>query len=88
MATEFVVTIAQADITEDYASQVADAVFAEIDRLEEELSRFRPGSDIWRINHLPAGGQCPIGLAATDCLLLAKAVHRETMGAFDITIGP
>ena len=88
MATEFEVIIAQDDVDATYAGQAADAVFAEIDRLEEELSRFKPGSDIWRINNLKAGRSCPIGLAALDCLQLAKAVHEETRGAFDITVGP
>ena len=88
MATEFEVIIAQDDVDAAYAGQAADAVFAEIDRLEEELSRFKPGSDIWRINNLKTGQSCPIGLAALDCLQLAKAVHEETRGAFDITIGP
>jgi thiamine biosynthesis lipoprotein len=88
MATEFEVMIAQEDVSASYAGQVADALFAEVDRIEEELSRFRQGSDIWRINHLKAGQQCTVGLAARDCLALAKAVHRETKGAFDITVGP
>lgn len=88
MATEFEVTIAQEDVDAAYAAQVADAIFAEVDRLELELSRFRPGSDIWRINHLKAGERCPVGMATLDCLQLAKAVHQETAGAFDISIGP
>ena len=88
MATEFEVIIAQDDVDAAYAGQVADALFTEVDRLEEELSRFRPGSDIWRINHMKAGERCPVGMATADCLTLAKAVHSETGGAFDITVGP
>jgi thiamine biosynthesis lipoprotein len=88
MATEFEVVIAQEDVDAEYAGQVAHAVFAEVDRMEDELSRFRPGSDIWRINHLKAGERCPVGMATRDCLNLAKAVHQETGGAFDITVGP
>ncbi len=88
MATVFEVTIAQADIEEGYARSAADAVFAEIDRLEEELSRFRATSDICRISQLQAGESAAVGLAAWDCLSLSKAVHAETGGAFDITIGP
>ncbi|HSJ01831.1 MAG: FAD:protein FMN transferase [Verrucomicrobium sp.] len=88
MATVFEIIIAQEGIDSAYAGNVADAVFAEIDRLEDELSRFRPMSDIWRVNHLRKGEKAPVGLAATDCLSLAKAVHAETGGAFDITIGP
>ena len=87
MATEFELLIAQPEVDAAYARQVADAVFAEVDRLEDDLSRYKPGSDIWRINHLRAGEQCRIGMAARDCLQLAFAVHAETGGALDITIG-
>ena len=88
MATLFEVTIAQPDIDKNYAGSAADAVFAEIDRLEGELSRYQATSDIWRISQLRAGESATVGLAAWDCLSLSKAVHAETGGAFDITIGP
>lgn len=88
MATVFEVTIAQDDVDATYASSAAQAVFAEVDRLEEELSRFKPTSDIARISHLKKGESATVGLAAWDCLSLAKAVNSETQGAFDITIGP
>lgn len=88
MATQFELTIVQEDIEGSYAAQAAAAVWEEINRLELELSRFKPGSDIWRINHSKKGESCPIGLATLDCLQLAKAVHAETAGAFDITVGP
>lgn len=88
MATVFELIICQEDIDEPYAMQAAHAVFSEVDRLEEQLSRFLPGSDIWRVNNLQSGQSAPIGLAAIDCLSLSKAVHEETGGAFDITIGP
>lgn len=86
MATSFEVILAETDAT--YAAQAAEAVFAEIDRLEDELSRFRPTSDIWRLSQLKAGESLEVSLAVWDCLALAKAVHAETAGAFDITVGP
>jgi thiamine biosynthesis lipoprotein len=88
MATMFEIIIPEVDADETYASQASQAVFDEIDRLEDELSRFRATSDIWRINNLKAGQSTNIGLAANDCLSLAKAVHAESNGAFDITVGP
>lgn len=88
MATSFEVIIAQEDVDATYASQAALAVFSEIDRLEDELSRFRPTSEIARLNRLQAGQSLAVTLAAWDCLSLAKSVHAETGGAFDITIGP
>ncbi len=88
MATEFEVLISLEDVDGMQAAQAAHAVFEEIDRLELELSRFKPGADVWRINHLKAGANCRVGLATLDCLQLARAVHAETAGAFDITVGP
>ena len=88
MATTFEVIIWQDDIDATYAAQAASAVFDEIHRLEAELSRFRPSSDIYRLGHLKAGETLRVGLAAWDCLSLAKAVNASTSGAFDITIGP
>lgn len=88
MATTFEVVIAQADIDRNYAAQAADAVHREIARLEDELSRFRQSSDIWRLSQLQPGETTHVGLAAFDCLNLSKAVHDETGGAFDITMAP
>lgn len=88
MATTFDVIINHADADETYAAQAAQAVFQEIARLEDELSRFRASSDIYRLGQLQAGESLLVGMAAWDCLALAKAMHQETAGAFDITIGP
>ncbi len=86
MATAFEVILAGDDAL--YAAQAAEALFSEIHRLEDELSRFRPTSDIWRLAQLRAGESLNVSLAVWDCLSLAKAVHAETEGAFDITVGP
>jgi thiamine biosynthesis lipoprotein len=88
MATTFDVFINRDDADETYAAQAAQAVFQEIARLEDELSRFRASSDIYRLGQLKAGESIIVGMAAWDCLALAKAMHQETNGAFDITIGP
>ncbi len=48
MATIFEIIIVLDD--KDYGEQAAAAVFTEIDRLEDELSRFNPNSDISKIN--------------------------------------
>ena len=88
MATTFEVIIAQEDVDAVYAAQAAEAVFTEIARLEDELSRFRHTSDIFRLSQLRSGQSIGVSLAVWDCLSLAKAVHQETGGAFDITVGP
>lgn len=87
MATTFSVSIAQEDIDQNYASQAANAVRLEVERLEEELSRFKPSSEIWRLSLLKPGQRSRVTLATWDCLALAKAMYEETHGAFDITVG-
>ena len=89
MATTFEVIIAGSpEVDFLYASQAAEAIFTEIQRLEDELSRFRHGSYISQLNQLSAGESLSVSLAAWDCLSLAKTVFKESAGAFDITIGP
>jgi thiamine biosynthesis lipoprotein len=88
MATAFTVIIAQENVDATYASQASNAVRLEVERLEEELSRFKPTSEIWRLGQLQAGQRTRLSMAAWDCLSLAKALHQETLGALDITIGP
>jgi thiamine biosynthesis lipoprotein len=85
MNTVFEVHVAGADAR--YAAEAAHAAFALVDRLEGELSRFRPNSDITRINHLAAGESARVGEAALECLLIARHVYDLTDGAFDIAIG-
>ena len=70
-----------------YAAQAAQAAFDLIDRLEQELSRFRPNSDITRINHLAAGERTRVSVSAIECLVIARHVFDLTGGAFDVSIG-
>ena len=70
-----------------YAWQAAEAAFAEADRLEQELSRFVPTSDVARINALSAGQVIRVGIDAFECLQQAIRLYVETGGAFDVTVG-
>jgi len=85
MATVFEVYATHQD--ERYAAQAAQAAFDLVDRLENELSRFRSNSDIARVNHLTAGESARVGPAALECLLIARHLYDLTSGAFDISIG-
>jgi thiamine biosynthesis lipoprotein len=86
MATIYEIFIINEDAV--YAQQVAYAAFDELDRLEQELSRFLPNSDVTRINHLAAQQPLCLGIDAFECLKLSKRISEETNGAFDVTIGP
>ncbi len=85
MATTFEILILHEDAR--YAHQAAWEAFEELNRLEQELSRFIENSDISRINNLAAGQPLRIGPDTFECLQLCARMSTETEGAFDITIG-
>lgn len=70
-----------------YAQQAAWEAIKEIDRLENELSRFKPNSDISRINNLKLGEKIVLGADAFNCIGRSIELHIETHGAFNIACG-
>ncbi len=86
MATYFEAIIDEDNAT--YAGQAAQAVFAEVDRLETLLTRFRPTSDLSQVNRLKPGESVKVTLDLFECLAIAQEVHEKTGGAFDPTVGP
>ena len=85
MATVFEVYGEHED--ERYAAQAAQAAFDVVERLERELSRFLPNSDIGRVNHLAAGQSTRISASTMECLLIAGHGFALTAGAFDVSLG-
>ena len=85
MATVFELYIVEED--ETYAQQGAQAAFAEVDRLELEMSRFLSNSDISRLNDAEPGQTVALGMDSFECLCRAKEMFDKTGGAFDISIG-
>jgi thiamine biosynthesis lipoprotein len=85
MSTIFEAFVGEGDA--QYARQAAQAAFEEVDRLETDLSRFNPASDISHINQLAAGKAIRVGLDTFECLRVARRVWQDTGGAFDVTVG-
>jgi thiamine biosynthesis lipoprotein len=81
MATTF--QIFTAGRPADYARQAAAAAFRELDRLENELSRFIETSDIARANQLGPEESLVLGDDALQCLLGAAQISALTNRAFD-----
>ena len=84
MATTWGIVIGGED--GEYARTAAQAAFEELHRLQAELSRFDPGSDVSRISRLEAGQAVKVGLETFECLQAAARIHRETGGALDVTL--
>jgi thiamine biosynthesis lipoprotein len=83
MATEFQVRIAGEEKT--YAAQSAQAAFALTDKLESNLSRFRPNSEICQIAQLAPGETLRVSEPVFTCLEIAKMMELATRGAFSIS---
>ncbi len=60
--------------------------FAEVARLEDVLSTFRPGSEISRVNALAESRPVSVSRDTFDCVAAAIAAARRTGGAFDPTL--
>jgi thiamine biosynthesis lipoprotein len=67
----------------EYSRQAAAAAFRELDRLENELSRFIETSDIARANQLGRSASMVVGEDTLQCLLGAAQISALTDRAFD-----
>ena len=84
MACTFGLALVESDGV--YAERAARAAWEEVDRLEQELSRFAPLSDVAGIAGLQAGAELRLGPDVYECLDLAARLCQETGGAFDVTV--
>jgi thiamine biosynthesis lipoprotein len=70
-----------------YAQQAAWEAIKEIDRLENELSRFKPNSDISRFNNLKKGERTILSFDAFNCIKRGIELYETSHGAFNIACG-
>jgi thiamine biosynthesis lipoprotein len=73
---------------EGYLQSVTEAVFAEITRLEAQLSFYNPNSDISDLNRRAAAEPVTVEPRLFHLLEKAKALSEATGGAFDPTVAP
>ena len=71
----------------DEAAGVARECFAHLDYLENKLSRYIEGSDVWQINHMEDGQSLFLSEPTYECLRLALDIAQQTGGLFDVTLG-
>jgi thiamine biosynthesis lipoprotein len=69
------------------ALAIFTAALDEIDRLEQQLTVYRDGSEVSRLNRLAPLTAVPVEAGLFDLLALAEQIFRETGGAYDITAG-
>ena len=64
------------------------AVMAESEKLEGLLSRFRPDSDIGKLNTAAGEAWVKLSIDTFDLLSDAARYFERSRGSFDVTIGP
>jgi thiamine biosynthesis lipoprotein len=69
------------------ASEMAQAMLDEIDRLEGQLTVYRDSSEVSRLNARAADQPVRVEPNLFELLTLAAHLYRETDGAFDISVG-
>ncbi|HLJ95354.1 MAG TPA: FAD:protein FMN transferase [Gemmataceae bacterium] len=69
------------------ALAAGSTTFAEIDRLEQQLTVYRETSEVSRLNRLAARTAVPVEPELFNLLSLAAHIHAETAGGYDVTAG-
>lgn len=87
MGTTYRVTLVEpiAGIAAGHAHREIDRLLARLDR---GLSTWRDDSDASRFNRAAAGEWVDVGPDLADVLVVARRVHDESGGAFDVTVRP
>src|SRR5262245_18538998 len=69
------------------AIEAASDALDEIDRLEAQLTVYRDTSEVSQLNRRAPAEWVPVEPGLFGLLQLAKRLHAETEGAFDISVG-
>ena len=85
MATEFVILLPPHS---SKAVELAVTALEQLDKIEQNLTIYRPDSEVSRINQM--ADEHPVLISSLTFQLIEKAVQwsQRTNGAFDITAGP
>ena len=67
--------------------QAVQQAFAEMERLEALMSRYRQGSDVARIGAAAGRHAVPVAPEVMAVLRTAQRLHQDSGGAFDATVG-
>ena len=86
MGTVFTVAVYGRDRT--FLSEVVEQVFEEVDRLDEQMSNYKPESELSAINREAASHPVVVEPGLFHLLEISVRRSEETDGAFDITVGP
>ncbi len=69
------------------AETARKALQAAVDEVEDQMSTWKPESDLMRLNRAPPGERVPVPAMLIEILGLALAVGKASDGGFDIGVG-
>lgn len=86
MATEY--TVVAYGSNREYLAAVVNEVFEEIDRLDAQMSNYKPESELSRVNREAGRRSVVVEPGLFGLIQDSVRYSEETDGAFDITVGP
>jgi thiamine biosynthesis lipoprotein len=87
MGTTYRVTLA-AEVSGHARGEVHREIEGVLARIDAAASTWRDDSDVSRFNRSGAGKWVEVGEDLAAIVAIARQIHAETDGAFDITVGP
>lgn len=86
MGTEFQIVLSGED--DRALERAANHALDEVERLDAQMSLYRPDSELCWVNAHAAQGPVKVEPGLFHVLERAQRIHAETGGAFDVTVGP
>jgi thiamine biosynthesis lipoprotein len=86
MACEYAIEVYGRD--QPALPRIVDEAFEEVDRIDRLMSHYKPDSPLSRINREAAEHPVVVEPELFEFITEAMRHHRESGGAFDITVGP
>lgn len=86
MGTSYHVTLVAGDVhlPEDWPNRIQQV----LDEVDHHMSTYRADSELNRLNAYPLAKPMKISPQLLEVLALSRQIYRQTLGAFDPTVGP
>lgn len=88
MGTYVTITLNESGKSQDDLAKAANDAFAQITKVDDLMSTYKPQSNLSQINRSAGIAPVPADPEVIDVIEKALYVSRLTEGAFDVTVGP
>ncbi len=88
MGTFYDIKVAHFPLTTSKQSSIHAEIDRRLEQVNEQMSTYRPHSELSRFNLSPAINHFPVSKDTAKVVAESIRIHEITSGAFDITLGP